>query len=868
MSAVDPPSLASARPNILALPSATACRAVALLFALLSSGLYAGGSLFHALPIGDRWFHRVGICLGAFPQTDPASPGFLASGTQFQRCVDSVNTGLVVFQVVGAVLAVLGCAALTVAAPSVLVRRRRLHFAGLALRASVARVAQLADDAGLNHPPRVYVGPSSQRDAFTLGLPGRYAVSLPPALAIRSSNAQLFDPVVRHELQHIQRQDVLLAWSARTAGWVLLALLGVPVVHEVLAADFSLLPAYGWRAVLLTLTALLAAAAILRSREREADLGSVHTPAQRIALTGLLASTPSAPEPRWRSPLARHPTKAARIRTVDDPAVGTRVGFADGFTVALLSALTMPMITALLSDDRALSRWAEIGGPAIVGTLFGVTVGLALWREELARRASGRVGAPAGGILAGVFVGFLLGQTSSLATIGSPGLAGVTLSWSRLVSPVAATAVTAMCVGAAPLFADAAPRLTRRSAAALCVVSSATMFATTMWIAGIIEPTIELVGWGVVRDELANRFGTRGYGLATGVLAAIVIVMLTLARSRPRVPVWAFDGDAPTTWPLPDRRPGLGLTLLCAAAAGLGGGLVLIEYRVFAGAAVDFAHAAQRSDTYIWILALSGLAGVLALSARFGRRGLGAGLAASPLATAVAATVLTVNNTALGGPHPVTFFLAVGCRGLALGGVLIAVVAVPIVLLAQALGDARVARPRATPAWLAALVAAMLAVTFAAAALAARETLSPLSASASSDSSTAGGAAAQEVADYRDRIAPAAAQTIAGLDDAIAAINNGTTLSNADRALTIRTQLLTTTQQLIAQVSSLQLTVPAVRQAHQHLVTALTHKATAFEDFAKAFESGDAALLTAAHREQGLSAAELTAWQDAVATLH
>jgi len=327
--------------------------------------------------------------------------------------------------------------------------------------------------------------------------------------------------------------------------------------------------------------------------------------------------------------------------------------------------------------------------------------------------------------------------------------------------------------------------------------------------------------------------------------------------------VWAFDGDAPTTWPLPDRRPGLGLTLLYAAAAGLGGGLVLIEYRVFAGAAVDFAHAAQRSDTYIWILALSGLAGVLALSARFGRRGLGAGLAASPLATAVAATVLTVNNTALGGPHPVTFFLAVVCRGLALGGVLIAVVAVPIVLLAQALGDAR-----ATPAWLAALVAAMLAVTFAAAALAARETLSPLSASASSDSSMAGGAAAQEVADYRDRIAPAAAQTIAGLDDAIAAINNGTTLSNADRALTIRTQLLTTTQQLIAQVSSLQLTVSAVRQAHQHLVTALTHKATAFEDFAKAFESGDAALLTAAHREQGLSAAELTAWQDAVATLH
>ena len=82
----------------------------------------------------------------------------------------------------------------------------------------------LAAEAGLPHPPLVFVGDASQHDAFSFGLPGQYAVALPPGLAVRCRIAALFDPVLRHELTHIRHRDVMLGWSARAAGWLMIPL--------------------------------------------------------------------------------------------------------------------------------------------------------------------------------------------------------------------------------------------------------------------------------------------------------------------------------------------------------------------------------------------------------------------------------------------------------------------------------------------------------------------------------------------------------------------------------------------------------------------------------------------------------------------
>src|SRR5207247_986961 len=104
------------------------------------------------------------------------------------------------------------------------------------------------------------------------GLPGRYKLVLPRALMVRWRNKTLFDPVVRHELAHLRRHDVPLAWLAATVWIAAIPVLLMPILLSVLRLDLSLIFEFLGRCVLLLGVVWLVRRQVLRSREHDADL--------------------------------------------------------------------------------------------------------------------------------------------------------------------------------------------------------------------------------------------------------------------------------------------------------------------------------------------------------------------------------------------------------------------------------------------------------------------------------------------------------------------------------------------------------------------------------------------------------------------
>ena len=55
-------------------------------------------------------------------------------------------------------------------------------------------------------------------------------VALPPAVVARWRDAATFDTVVAHELAHVARRDVSLAWLVRSIGYVMVPVLLIPIL--------------------------------------------------------------------------------------------------------------------------------------------------------------------------------------------------------------------------------------------------------------------------------------------------------------------------------------------------------------------------------------------------------------------------------------------------------------------------------------------------------------------------------------------------------------------------------------------------------------------------------------------------------------
>ena len=350
------------RPNVLAYASPTTSRFLVFLAALLTAGAFVGMWL-HNEVVGDEWTKTVVRCIGS-ASADPDAQGALARNAAEERCRAAAERRRSAYSFAGAggVLVLGVCVALL--APGVLERRRRLRRAGPRLADAERRLAELAREVGLRRPPIVMVTPASRSDAFAYGFPGSYRVALPPAVAVRWRDTTLFDPLVRHELAHVEHRDVALAWLARSVWYVIAPLLALPIVAGALEGDLSLLPDYLWRAALLALTVQLVSAALLRSREHDADLRAAQAGGSVEAVAGVLDRLPDH-SARWRA-LARHPRPASRKAVLERPQLTARVTFIDGVTAAFLAALSIPLIvtaiTSLLIGSGHLERASGRGG--------------------------------------------------------------------------------------------------------------------------------------------------------------------------------------------------------------------------------------------------------------------------------------------------------------------------------------------------------------------------------------------------------------------------------------------------------------------------------------------------------------------------
>ena len=871
----------ASRPDVLALPSATASRAISLTVAILTAAAFTGASVYNFSPAGETWSATVRRCAGV----GGTVPG-AAANQDFGQCTAHVNAALIAFQVVAMLIVVAVLIVMAAALPRWIARSRRLQVPSAVFGGCVARCAELAREAGLRRPPRIWIGPTAQRDAFAFGLPARYSIAIPKALAIRSGRPELFDPVIRHELQHVRRNDVAFAWVGRAVRLVLLPLLATPLILEAVDGDASILAGYVWRAFLLAAAASLAAAGLLRAREFEADLGSAGTPQQAADLTAVLAGGDM--RRRRFGALTVHPARADRRAAVAQPDRITRTGLNDGLLAGLITAVSVPVITGIVADSSRLAGYAPLAGALFGGLLLGSTIGLALCRQALAQQIAGAAARSQGWVFLGVFAGYLAGQTSSLAGVGDAA-GGFTFDKSTWIAPAAAMAAAVVIAGCARLVVLASPVLGRRISGTICVVLSASVYAGIAWMALILATMVQSGTADDVREALVTLVGTAGHMVIIVVCSALCLILVIAGRSRRPWPRWAAQWAAPaSSQPRPARpRASLTAVTVAAVASAVGGFAAITIYHWQAGDAHTGAQALQRVDAFCWIFALSGVAAAAALFVRLGLGGLAAGLLAAPLATAITVVLFVLENAALGGAITWSFTRPLLVTGLGLGVVLFGVLAgiIGVVQAVTAFLPVRVSPPvlgprTARPGLVMALVTAVCAAGLGALALGERQTISPLAADSSQllTGATLSPAAQQgsgplpasdDVPSYVYLVVPDIEEVITGLDQKAAMFMDTGSSTVPDIALmrVTLTDVVEPTQQL-EQLAATYSSEPApVGPVNQELVAGLQERIRSWTDTADYYGNGDTRLEQRAAAELRSSDTLLRNWEAAAAAL-
>jgi Zn-dependent protease with chaperone function len=850
------------RPDVLAYPSPTTSRFLVFLATLLTAGAFIGNWV-HGEVLGDEWVERLAQCARSTPTADATDLGaVLESNAADQRCAASVERRRALFSVGGAGFA--GAAGLLILflVPALLERRRRLRELTPALEQVTRRTRALAEEVGLRRMPTVMIGPTTLRDAFTYGLPHRYRIALPPAAAVRWRDASLFDPLIRHELAHLEHHDVPLAWLARSIWWVIAPLLLLPVVVGVAEGDLSLLPSYGWRALLLAVVVQVVSSALLRSREHDADLRaaqSVQGP-EAIAAVVRRAREPSAAR-SWRRALARHPSPAARLDVLDQPERHTRVTLLDGAVTGFLAGLVIPLVvstvTPLLSGSGQIDV-AWVAAALVAGPLLAGSVGLGLCRAALVHRLTGTTPSPAP-VAIGVAAGLVLGQAASLAQTGigtaSLGPAG----WLPAVAVLGAGA-TALTAGLAELLADAAPRFRRpRAAWLLALVVTGCVFTPVMWLSTLLETPLEL-GWEGVNAWLVTSLSTTLVLACTGVVACAALLGLWSARASRPAPPWLIERGRAGTWPAAAPRA-LRDALLTGVAVGLCFAVALVLNRAFAGPADTDAVKEERLYLFYWMAGCAAGVAALALTALRPPRGAGAAALGATVACVTTVAGWLVLNTALGGDLTVDFATGVARTPLALGFAVVVVVAVTGLLPPRAglPGGARV------------LAAGGIALALVAVLASRPERLTPFGgAVAPTDDGQLSRAATSEDVDvqlYVTAYAPSAASAYLAVDQAVTDIDGDTTLSGPARAGRIAREVLPPLRKLLEDSTRYTPASAAAARAHRTWVASLRSAVTAFERFAVAFATNDPAAMEEARAERSREQRYRQRWLEQVAAL-
>ncbi|GIH02508.1 hypothetical protein Rhe02_05750 [Rhizocola hellebori] len=632
------------RPNVLAHPSPTTGRFLLLVAALASAGLLTGSS-FYTITHQAEFSAAMKTCLAAIRGPEATSTEeMLARAALVTECLAPQQRLDAIYSLAGAVaIGVLGLIVMLFV-PMVLRRRRRLRPAGPNMAAAVARVGELAAETGLRRAPTVMVGPMGHRDAFVFGLPGRYQIVLPMALMVRWRNSELFDPVVRHEIAHLRRHDVLMAWLAASVWLAAPAIFAVLLVPLMLRLDASFILQYSWRMGLLIGLVWLVRRQLLRSREHDADLHVARQMRDWRPLWRVLSATAAHSQVSWRRWISNHPGAAHRQQVLVDPATGPGVSFVDGLVAAFLAGLLFPVLVRAVGAVTDFNL-APIVAALATGPLLGLAVGAGLWRQALIDHAAGTRRWPGGAVI-GVVTGLLLAYFTEFASIIGD---DAPVSWPTIaLTVVVGAGAVLLSASTGRLWADAAAGLPAgRTTWTIGVVVNALFFGIAIWLLGFLPVYLDV-------------FTTAGVGLAYPlvILGAIVAPIAYLAiipavvtmyalvarRKKADVPAWLID-SAHTGIADVARKPGLGAVLACSVAAGLVAAAGVLMHRFAVGPPVDDTDSLSRYLVWLSAGTLVALAVSFASVVMIPRSGGAIGLVAGAVTAITAGLFIVSINT-------------------------------------------------------------------------------------------------------------------------------------------------------------------------------------------------------------------------------
>jgi Zn-dependent protease with chaperone function len=620
-----------------------------LIATLLSVGLLAG-TLFHNGILANRWAEAARACADAADAAVPIRSVLADQITHNEvlvACLAPAERTRALFSLGGAALIGLLGLVVVVLVPPLLRRRYRLRSAGPRLDAAANRIAELAGQAGLRRPPRLLVGPAAQRDAFVFGVPGHYDIVLPTALVVRWRQASIFDPVVRHELAHIRRHDVPLAWLATSVWIAAIPVLAAPLVVAAARGDVSLMPAYLWRAVVVMGILWLVQRQALRSREHDADLHAARQAGDWRPLCAVLETRPARPG-WWQRMVSHHPTVALRLQVLTDPGRLRGVSVIDGMAAGFLTALLLPLIRNVIqvaSTGSPIFSWNLHISALLVGPVTGLAVGVGLWRQAMIDHVTGETTWP-GGAVFGVVAGLVIGQTIRLDDLGvdEP-------IWSSVpVAVLIGAAAVLLSAGTGRLWADAAARLPGGPRSWwIGFVVNALIFAVSLWALQWVPVVLEAASvGGFALTDLAITFGTLVgpvFYLTVVPLVAATAAMVWRRRHLP-TPQWLVDGPAPD-WSMSAREPSLSWALLAGAIPGLLAAAAVHVHRIIAGRPVTDDDRISRYVLWLVVGALVALIVSFVTVVTVPRSGAAVGLVTGSVAAIVAALGIVAANTFL-----------------------------------------------------------------------------------------------------------------------------------------------------------------------------------------------------------------------------
>ena len=846
-----PAGPAVARPNLLAFPTPTTTRYVALLAALITAGFFIGSWLHNEIA-GNEYVRVTYACWQAAPGGATQDwIGMLAAEEQRRTCragVEQVRAG---YLLAGAGAVALGGLGILLLAPPRILRSRHLKAAGDTLAGAAQRVGELAAETGLSRSPAVVVG--RQGDAFTFGYPGRYVIALSRGLAVHWRRAELFDPVLRHELAHVRHGDVPLAWLARSIGFVLAPLLVLPLVVGLLIGDSSLAPNYLWRAGLLGAVVVLVSAQLLRSREHDADLRAAHLSGGPAAVSTVLTAFSPGQATRWfRRPLAKHPSKAERVAVLERPAAAASVTFLDGFAAAFLAALVVPLLVTLLiaaTVGTVSTTVAEMTAAVLVGALLGGSVGLAQWRACVIGRVSTIHFSP-WPAACGVSAGLAVGEMASLGNVAFISPLGDSPPEWYVVIAVAGLSCTLLGNAAGEVWADAVPRLAgARLVWVPALLVTGLLYTVLSWAGQALNLLLAAGGWQMVMLWLVAMPQRSLPGLALVVLVGAVGYGLMAGRRAGVAPRWLLEGDAHVMW----RRsaPAPRTVISTALGAGLAGAVTIIGFRLLAGPGGSDEQTIVRFVIYIAIAAAVGWVAAFGLALLRPRTGLAVGMVVLPVAAATTMTGFLALNAALGGGLDL-MLVTTALLGPTVAGFFFLLLAAPLLRLFKARDRVRRIWMVTTPT---AMAAALLVLGI-----------------GSVVGSVIGGLAEPQlnpsvaVADYR-LVLGNLVQRHEKVREEFASVLSDPRLDDQQRADRLRAKVIPLADSLLADARAYRPPTPEIERAHGPAVATLEAAQESLSWLATALETGDADLLNRAQARWREHDQAFERWAAAVAEL-